>query len=332
MVDCTDRHFRWAMRQLAPRVWLYTEMISSASLIHGTPSRFLDFLPEEHPVVLQLAGNNPEELRITAAMGSAWGYDEINLNCGCPSDKVQNANYGACLMAQPLLVHQLVKGMIQGSAGRPVTVKHRIGIKGRETYEHMREFALAVMEAGASRLIIHARIAILEGLNPKENRNIPPLRYEDVARLKAEFPQWPIEINGGIRDLNTLASLYEAFDGVMVGRQAYDQPYFMAEAERLLVGGPLPPSRAEFLRRLADYFEPFEEAGEHWHHLLRHFSGLFHGLRGARTWRRLISPPWPKLQIRQLVQRALDTLPTESLESSLPVRATSNLDPVSGRI
>ncbi len=331
MVDCTDRHFRWAIRQLAPKTWLYTEMISAPSLIHGTPARFLDYHPSEHPLVLQLAGNSTQELEQTAAMGFEWGYDEVNLNCGCPSDKVQNASYGACLMAQPELVHRLVKAMVRASAGKPISVKHRIGIKGREDYAHLREFALAVMDGGASRLIIHARIAILEGLNPKENRTIPPLRYEDVQRLKSEFPDWPIEINGGIRDLRTLSAFYERFDGVMVGRQAYDNPYFMAEAERQLLCSPQPPSRSEFLQLLVDYFEPFEDAGEHWHRLLRHFSGLFHGLRGSGDWRRMISPPWPRLRIRDLVAKALNTLPPESLESNtLP--GFVQLDPVSGKI
>jgi len=316
MVDCTDRHFRWAIRQLAPTTFLYTEMISAPSLIFGDAHRFLDYDSAEHPVGLQLASDKPEDLERTTALAVEYGYDEVNLNCGCPSDKIQNANYGACLMAQPKLVNRLVRAMVRQAKTTPVTVKHRIGIKGRESYEHLREFASAVMDAGASRLIIHARIAILEGLSPKENRTIPPLRYHDVERLKSEFPNWTIDINGGITNLETIQQFSTIFDGVMVGRAAYEDPYFMADAERLIFGGAPAPTRAEFLKRLVDYFLPWEEQGLHWRHLLRHFPGLFHGLKGSRQWRHLISPPYAQGSIQHIISQALSLIPSESLQSA----------------
>lgn len=332
MVDCTDRLFRWVMRRLAPRTVLYTEMISAPSLIHGDADRFLGFDPSEHPVALQLASNDPRDLERTTALGFERGYDEVNLNCGCPSDKVQNANYGACLMATPSLVHELVQAMVRASGGRPVTVKHRIGIPGRDRYEHMEEFARAVMEAGAARLVIHARIAILEGLNPKENRTIPPLRYEEVARLKAEHPEWPIDVNGGITALDQAADLFERFDGVMIGRAAYDDPYFMADLDRRLFGAAPPaPSRSELLTSLLPFFEPFEEAGVHWHRLLRHLTGLFHGLPGAGRWRRLISPPFRRLRLREVVEEAHRILPAESLELRISAQCRELLDPAATR-
>ncbi len=316
MVDRTDRHFRWVLRRLAPSTTLYTEMITAPAVLRGDKNHLLDFDPTEHPLALQLAADDPQMVGKAAAIGVEWGYDEINLNCGCPSDKVQEAHFGACLMAEPELSARLVKAMVESAPSVPVTVKHRIGIRGRETYEDMREFAASVWNAGASRLIIHARIAILEGLSPKENRTVPPLRYEDVVRLKEEFPSWNIEINGGITQLSEILRFAQTFDGVMLGRAAYDDPYLVADAERALYGSGIPPSRASLLKQMSEYWKPWEDAGNRWHLLLRHFSGLFSGLPGSRRWKQLISPPFKCRTAEEVVERALREIPGESLSSN----------------
>lgn len=317
MVDWTDRHFRWLARRLAPDAFLYTEMITAPAVLRGDRQSLLDHSSEEHPLALQLAGNDPGELEEACAVGLEWGYDEFNLNCGCPSDRVQNAGFGACLMADPDLVARLVRAMVRGAGGRPVTVKHRIGIPGRDRYADMRAFALAVTEAGADRIIVHARIAILEGLDPKRNRSIPPLRYGDVERLKEEFPHWRIEINGGITDLETVRRFAKIFDGVMIGRAAYEDPYFLAAADRLLFPtcSP-PPTREELLQGLLTYWRSFEEEGQPPHRLLRHLTGLFHGLPGSRRWKQLISPPWRHSRLEDYLAEALHTLPERSLRSA----------------
>ncbi|MBU43209.1 MAG: tRNA dihydrouridine(20/20a) synthase DusA [Spirochaetaceae bacterium] len=239
MMDWTDRHYRFLARQLSKRAVLYTEMIHARAIVHGDRSRFLDFHPEESPVVLQLGGNEPEYLAEAARWAERWGYSEINLNCGCPSEKVASGSFGACLMADPGHVARLVETM-KKAVSIPVTVKSRIGIEARgmnplSDYEHLRRFTATMVEAGCDRLIVHARIAVLGGLNPAENRTVPPLRYEDVYRLKDEFPELPVELNGGLREIAAIQKhLNGPLDGVMVGRAAYETPRILLYVDDIM--------------------------------------------------------------------------------------------------
>jgi tRNA-dihydrouridine synthase A len=295
-------------------------MHTTGAILRGNPAHILDFDPREKPLALQIAGDGEKSLSESVRKAEAWPYDEYNLNCGCPSDKVQDAHFGACLMAEPQLVKGLVRAM-KAQTSRPVTVKHRIGIRGhgvsRETYEEMVEFAQACHEAGAERLIIHARIAILEGLDPKQNREIPPLRYEDVYRLKKEFPALTIEINGGIRSVSALEAHYAHVDGVMIGRAAYEDPYFMAAAERTVFADPLPSvTRRAILVAMIPYFDEWEEQGLAPHKIYRHMTGLFAGFPGARRWRQLLSPPYRKFgRGSDLLRAGLDIFPDWVLDS-----------------
>lgn len=264
--------------------------------MRGNPEHILDFDPREKPVALQIAGDDPGAVAQAVRKAGAWPYDEYNLNCGCPSDRVQEAHFGACLMGEPRLVAGLVRAM-KDATDKPVTVKHRIGIRGhgvvREEYEHLAEFVQACAGAGADRFIVHARIAVLEGLDPKQNREIPPLRYDDVHRLKREFPHLVIEINGGIRTLEALLPQYEAVDGVMVGRAAYEDPYFLTAAERAVFGEALPTvTRGSVLRAMIPYLDHWQDRGLPPHKIYRHMTDLFAGFPGARRWRQLLSPPY----------------------------------------
>jgi len=326
MVDWTDRHFRFFLRQLAPRSLLYTEMHTTGAVLRGNPDYILDFDPRERPLALQLAGDDPVDLAKAVTKAQAWPYDEYNLNCGCPSDKVQEAHFGACLMGEPTLVADLVRAM-KGATDKPVTVKHRIGIRGhgvvREQYEEMVEFVEAVAAAGADRLIIHARIAILEGLDPKQNREIPPLRYEDVYRLKREFPHLSIEINGGFRTLEALVPQYEKVDGVMVGRAAYEDPYFMTAAERAVFGTPLPSiTRRAVLEAMIPYFDEWQDRGLAPHKIYRHMTDLFAGFPGTRRWRQLLSPPYRTFPRASDVLKAGMALFPDSILDSTELRPT----------
>jgi len=224
MMDYSDRHFRYFMRQMTKKALLYTEMINTQAIIHGDRHKLLDFSPLEKPVALQLGGDNPHQLAECAKIGQDWGYDEINLNVGCPSSRVQSGNFGACLMAQPEKVAKCVETMIE-AVDIPVTVKHRIGIDNQDSYENMANFVKIVAEGGCQRFVVHARKAWLQGLSPKENRHIPPLRYEEVYRLKQEFPHLIIEINGGITTIEAIQTHLNYVDGVMIGRVACDNPY-----------------------------------------------------------------------------------------------------------
>jgi tRNA-dihydrouridine synthase A len=298
MVDWTDRHFRFFLRQLAPRSLFYTEMHTTGAILRGKSEYILDFDPREGPVALQIAGDDPETVAQAVAKAEAWPYVEYNLNCGCPSDKVQEAHFGACLMGEPALVGRLVRAM-KATTDKPVTVKHRIGIRGhgvsRETYEEMAEFVAVCADAGADRLIVHARIAVLEGLDPKQNRTIPPLRYEEVHRLKREFPHLTVEINGGFKTHDALVAQFGPVDGVMVGRAAYEDPYFMTEAERLVFGDPLASvTRRSVLTAMMPYFDEWEDRGVAPQKIYHHMTDLFAGFPGARRWRQLISPPYKK--------------------------------------
>ena len=241
MMDRTDRHYRYFMRQITRHTLLYTEMITTAALLHGDPRRFLAYSEAEKPLALQLGGDDPAALSHCTRLAEDWGYDEVNLNVGCPSDRVKQGHFGACLMAQPEVVARAVEAMRRSTSLR-ITVKHRIGIDGLERYEDMERFVQVVAGAGCESFIVHARIAVLRGLSPKENRTVPPLRYEDVYRLKATFPQLHVGINGGIQSLPQAARHLEAVDGVMIGRAAYDRPFLFAEADSLFFRDPSPPA------------------------------------------------------------------------------------------
>lgn len=329
MVDWTDRHFRFFIRQLAPQSLLYTEMHTTGAVTRGREDYILEFDPREKPLALQIAGDDSAELVKSIKRAEVWPYDEYNLNCGCPSDKVQEAHYGACLMAEGPLVADLVKAM-KDSTSKPVTVKHRIGIEGfghfQDTYEEMRDFVGLCKNAGADRVIVHARIAILEGLDPKENREIPPLRYQDVWRLKDDFPDFPVEINGGIKTLDNLSLQLEHTDGVMIGRAAYEDPYFMTVAERLVFSDPLSHiTRGWVLEQLLSYFDYWEGLGLSPHKIYRHMTALFAGFPGARKWRQLLSPPYKSfVHARGILEEGLRLLPPWVLESTdlRPVKET----------
>lgn len=327
MVDWTDRHFRYFIRQLAPKSLLYTEMHTTGAINFGKEDYILAFDPAEKPLSLQIAGDNPSELAKSIQKAEKWPYDEYNLNCGCPSDKVQSAHYGACLMAEGPLVSSLIKSM-KDATDRPVTVKHRVGIQGYglnlTSYQELCDFVGLCKEAGADRMIIHARIAILEGLNPKENREIPPLRYEDVWQIKKHFPTLTIEINGGIKTIDDLKNQLPHVDGVMIGRAAYEDPYFMTEAERLVFGDSLSfLTRRWVLEKMLSYFDEWETQGLKPHKIYRHMTALFLGFRGARKWRQLLSPPYKSFsQARGIIEEGLKFLPADVLD-------TTQLRPVS---
>lgn len=290
MMDWTDRHCRYFHRQLSRHAWLYTEMVTTGALLHGDVPRHLDFDAAEHPVALQLGGSDPHDLAASARLGERWGYDEINLNCGCPSERVQRGAFGACLMAEPQLVADCVKAMCDAVA-IPVTVKHRIGIDKIEDYGFMRDFVGALAEAGCKTFMVHARNAWLKGLSPKENRELPPLRYELVVQLKQEFPELEIILNGGLVDARTIDRVLTQVDGVMIGREAYHNPYSLAQVDRRWYGDVHDmPSRLDVARAMAVYAESQQQAhGTPLRSIVRHMLGLYQGLPGARAWRRTLS-------------------------------------------
>ncbi len=290
MMDWTDRHCRYFHRLLTRHTLLYTEMVNAGGILYGGTERHLRYNAEEHPLALQLGGNEPEKLAQAARLAELWGYEEVNLNCGCPSDRVQRGAFGASLMKTPQLVADCVKAM-KDVVRLPVTVKHRIGIDRVEDYGFVRDFVGTVAQAGCEVFIAHARNAWLDGLSPKDNREIPPLRYEVVARLKQDFPHLTIAINGGIKDDATIAAQLALLDGVMVGRRAYHEPYHMATWDRDFFGSSAPiPSRGEVELAMLAYMQ--REAAEHgtnWYAIARHMLGLYHGQKGARLWRQVWS-------------------------------------------
>ncbi|HEX8594805.1 MAG TPA: tRNA dihydrouridine(20/20a) synthase DusA [Pseudomonas sp.] len=296
MMDWTDRHCRFFLRLLSKNALLYTEMVTTGALLNGDHERFLRHDEAEHPLALQLGGSVPADLATCAGLAQDAGYDEVNLNVGCPSDRVQNNMIGACLMAHPQLVADCVKAM-QDRVTIPVTVKHRIGINGRDSYAQLCDFVGTVREAGCTRFTVHARIAILEGLSPKENRDIPPLRYDVVAQLKADFPELEIVLNGGIKTLEQCQEHLQIFDGVMLGREAYHNPYILAEVDQQLFGSTAPViSRAQALAALRPYIAAHIDSGGSMHHITRHVLGLGQGFPGARRFRQLLSVDIHKAQ------------------------------------
>ncbi len=288
MMDWTDRHCRYFLRLLTPSAFLYTEMVTAAAVHHGDADRFLRFNEEEHPLALQLGGSNPEWMASATRKASAYGYDEININVGCPSDRVQSGQFGACLMAEPATVASCLKAM-QTETSAPVTIKTRIGINDDDSDEFLRRFVVCLAEAGCRKFVIHARIAILEGLSPKDNRSIPPLNYERVYRIKREFPELAVVINGGLTELASIETALRHVDGAMIGRQAYHQPYFLAELEHHFNPGWALPERPEIVHAMLPYIESVLTAGEPLHRVTRHMLGLYAGQAGARAWRRHIS-------------------------------------------
>jgi len=290
MIDWTDRHCRYFHRLLSRHARLYTEMITTGALLHGDVARHLRFNAEEHPVALQLGGSEPADLARCAKLGEEWGYDEINLNCGCPSERVQRGAFGACLMAEPKLVAEGVKAMVD-AVSVPVTVKHRIGIDRTESYDFVRDFVGTVAEAGCATFIVHARNAWLQGLSPKENREIPPLRYELVHRLKHDFPQLNIVINGGLTTDEQVSRELRLLDGAMIGREAYHNPWWLASWDAQYFGAaPSTLTRETVERQMVDYMlRAAAEDGCPWYAIARHMLGLRHGLPGARRWRQVWS-------------------------------------------
>jgi tRNA-dihydrouridine synthase A len=289
MMAYTDRHCRYLLRLLSPRALLYTEMVTAQALAHGDVDRLLGFSAFEHPVALQVGGSDPELLARAARLGEQYGYDEINLNVGCPSERVQSGSFGACLMAEPRLVAECMTAMRE-SVRVPVTVKCRIGIDDRDDYGFFKDFVLTVREAGVDVFIVHARKAHLKGLSPKENREIPPLRYEVPARLKAEHPELQVILNGGLKTATQVREWLPRVDGVMLGRQAYQEPYLLAELDTALLGpGVTPPAREAVVARYADYVETMLPQGHRLPLLLRHVHGLYAGQPNARSWRRYLT-------------------------------------------
>ena len=289
MMDRTDRHYRYFMRQITQRTLLYTEMVTSQAILRGDRDHLLGFSPEEKPLVLQVGGDNPQALAECARIAEEYGYDEINLNVGCPSDRVKSGNFGACLMGQPDLVAECIAAMM-GATRMPVSVKHRIGIDDQDAYEHMATFVQTVAATGCRHFTVHARKAWLQGLSPKENRNIPPLRYADVYRLKQEMPHLWLEINGGIKTLEQAQDHLHAVNAVMIGRAAYDVPYLFAEADNAFFGeSRLPLTRAQVVQSMLSYIDYWTRQGLKLNSITRHMLLLFHGQPGSRVWKRLIT-------------------------------------------
>ncbi|MBL8540499.1 MAG: tRNA dihydrouridine(20/20a) synthase DusA [Betaproteobacteria bacterium] len=289
MMDWSDRHCRYFFRLLAPHARLYTEMVTTGALLHGDVERHLRFDRAESPVALQLGGSEPDALAACARLGAAQGYDEINLNCGCPSERVQQGAFGACLMREPELVADCVRAM-QEVVRVPVTVKHRLGVDAIESFDFVERFVKVVADAGCDTFIVHARNAILSGLSPKGNRSVPRLRYDDVYRLKREFPQLAIVVNGGVDAPSASAAHLTRVDGVMLGRAAYHDSYLLAALDAQLFGGS-PASRADVVRAMASYAAREAASGTPLRAIVRHMLGLYQGQPRARLWRRLLSDP-----------------------------------------
>lgn len=288
MIDVTDRHCRFFHRLLAPKALLYTEMVTTGALIHGDIARHLRFNEEEHPLALQLGGSDPRELAHCARLGQEWGYDEINLNCGCPSERVQKGAFGACLMAEPQLVADCIKAM-QDAVNLPVTVKHRLGLDYETSYGFVRDFVGKIYNVGCRVFVSHARNAVLKGLSPKDNREIPPLRYEVVAQLRQDFPDALFILNGGLKEVQQMHLMANEFDGVMIGRAAWHDPYLLREASQLLWPGVDVLSNEEIVEIMMAYIAKERLAGVPMRLTVRAMLGLVNGQKGSRLWRRTLS-------------------------------------------
>ncbi|WP_087083297.1 tRNA dihydrouridine(20/20a) synthase DusA [Comamonas thiooxydans] len=312
MMDWTDKHCRYFHRLLSQHALLYTEMVTTGALVHGDVARHLRFEAEEHPVALQLGGSEPADLAHSARLGEQWGYDEINLNCGCPSERVQRGAFGACLMNEAQLVADCVKAMAD-VVSVPVTVKHRIGIDKIESYDFVRDFVGTVADAGCQVFVVHARNAWLKGLSPKENREVPPLRYEVVAQLKRDFPGLTIAVNGGIKTDDVVQQQLQQVDGVMVGREAYHNPWWMASWDALYYQDESRErTREQIEEQMVLYMErEAREHGTHWYSIARHMLGLRNGLAGARRWRQVWSDHRLKSLPAHEVMKLARTKPNE---------------------
>ena len=306
MLDWTDRHCRYFHRLISPNAVLFTEMVTTGAIIHGDQDRHLAFSPQEHPIVLQLGGSDPAALATCAQLAAEkYSYDEINLNCGCPSDRVQNGAFGACLMNEPQIVAECVAAM-RAAVDIPVTVKCRIGIDDCEERPFLDRFIRTVMEAGCQQFTVHARKAWLKGLSPKENREVPPLRYDIAAEIKQKYPQLQIILNGGVKDLATVQEQLRVFDGVMIGREAYQNPWSLYELECALFGDTRNLTRYDVIEQMIPYLEEQMAQGVPLKSMTRHILGLFHDQRGGKKWRQIISQEahLPQTTPRDLLERA----------------------------
>jgi len=327
MIDITDRHFRYFCRLLTKKSVLYTEMITSSAIVHGDRNKLLDFDPFEKPIALQIAGCDKKEIAEAVKIAEEWDYDEINLNVGCPSDRVSGNQMGAALMAYPEAVAEIIQAM-KNETNKPITVKHRIGIDGTnvlpdslnkvvfDKYEDLEYFVKILSQAGVEHFIIHARIAILEGLSPKENREIPPLRYDEVYKIKQAFPRLFIEINGGIKTIEAIREHLHYVDGVMLGRAAYENPFLLTKVDQFADGGKVNNiSRREIIEGLIKYVERFGDDRKTGQQALKNVIGLFHNKRGSRLWRQIITPPWAENEsVKYILKKALSVLPEEVLD------------------
>ena len=312
MMERTDRHYRYMMRLISQHTLLYTEMVTTGALLHGDAPHHLRFHSSEHPIALQLGGDDPHDLAECSKLAEDWGYDEVNLNVGCPSSRVQNGCFGASLMARPTHVARAVEAM-RGACNLPVTVKHRIGIDDLDRYEDMANFVKTVASAGSDRFTVHARKAWLKGLSPKENRTIPPLRYAEVHRLKEDFPHLQIEINGGFREWGVVQEQLNKVDAVMLGRAAYEEPWLFHTVDNEFFNDPSPrPTREEVVHSMVEYAEEVlaTDSRARLGHIARHMQNLFNGLRGARAWRRNLAENAFKSQADP--QLLLQAIPVEA--------------------
>ena len=324
MMDCTDRHYRFMMRFLTRETLLYTEMVTTGAIIHGDKNRHLDFSKEELPLALQLGGDDPQQLAHCAELAQEWGYTEVNINVGCPSNRVQNGCFGASLMARPEQVAQCVEAM-KKVVDIPVTVKHRIGIDDLDKYEDMKNFVTIVSQAKAERFSIHARKAWLQGLSPKQNRNVPPLRYEEIYQLKRELPELEIEINGGIKTFADSKEHLKHVDAVMIGRAAYENPFLFATADEQFFNQKHETlnTRRELVEAMFPYIENMLASTDQWlSRVTRHMHGMFCGMKGTKAWKRFLAENsfGPDANIDTL-KRALDVVPDETLDANCGVLA-----------
>ena len=288
MMDWTDRHCRYFMRLLSPSALLYTEMVTAAAIVHGDADRFLHYNEEEHPIALQLGGSEPDWMAQATAKAAKFAYDEININVGCPSDRVQSGQFGACLMARPDVVAECFEAM-RRETDIPISVKTRIGIDDSDSYDFLCEFVDALISAGCRKFVVHARIAILEGLSPKENRTVPPLNYERVYQLRRDYPDLNVQLNGGLAEIDQVDAVLRHVDGAMIGRQAYHLPYFLAELEQHFRPDWQMPTRQDVVEKMLPYVDRVMGEGASLNSVTRHMLGLYAGQPGARSWRRHIS-------------------------------------------